>query len=147
MRLGGPSCFHGSSHPASHKPIHFDSARVLAENRIALSPDHAPHRANLSYALAGLGRADEAIAEAKRAVEMLPFSEDAWTGSDMIFNLAAVYLLSGEIELALDKFEFLMTIPSELNVSGLRHYPLLDPLRDHPRFKALIRKYENAEAL
>ena len=126
---------------------YFDSARVLAENRIALSPDHAPHRANLSYALAGLGRAEEAIREAKRAVEMLPFSEDAWTGADMIMYLSQAYTLSGEMELALDKLEFLMTIPSDLNVSGLRRYPLYDPLRDHPRFKALIKKYENAEAL
>ncbi|MCH9032341.1 MAG: protein kinase [candidate division Zixibacteria bacterium] len=126
---------------------YFDSARVLGENRIALSPDHAPHHANLSYALAGLGRADEAIARAKRAVEILPLSEDAYTGADMIFNLAVVYLLSGEIELALDKLEFLMTIPSDLNVAGLRNSPFYDPLRDHPRFKALIKKYKNAEAL
>jgi tetratricopeptide (TPR) repeat protein len=43
---------------------------------------------------AALGRKREAIEEAKRAVEMLPISKDAFEGPSLLYNLASRGLLS-----------------------------------------------------
>ena len=36
-----------------------------------------------------------------------------------------------------------LSVPSDLSVHILRLDPLWDPIRDHPRFQALLAKYEN----
>ena len=57
-------------------------------------------------------------------------------------SLAGIYALVGEQEAAIDQIEYLLSIPSELNVGLLRAHPYWDPLRDHPRFQALLEKYD-----
>ena len=47
----------------------------------------------------------------------------------------------GEFELAVDQLEVLLSRPSALSVPWLRLDPTWDPLRDHPRFQALLEKY------
>ncbi|NWG13936.1 MAG: hypothetical protein HXY20_10425 [Acidobacteria bacterium] len=47
----------------------------------------------------------------------------------------------GEYDAALDHLEYLMSIPGDLGVGALRLDPAWNPVRDHPRFQALIRKY------
>jgi hypothetical protein len=51
----------------------------------------------------------------------------------------------GEPEAAIDQIEYLLSIPSSLTVGWLRVHPYWDPLRDHPRFQALLEEYETAE--
>ena len=48
----------------------------------------------------------------------------------------------GEAEKALDVIDELLSNPSWLSVVLLRLDPVRDPLRDHPRFQALLEKYE-----
>src|SRR5882757_354937 len=50
----------------------FEQARVVAERLVNESPDDAPRRAMLGQFLAALGQKDAAIAEGKRAAELLP---------------------------------------------------------------------------
>jgi hypothetical protein len=47
-----------------------------------------------------------------------------------------------EPDAAIDQLEYLLSIPSTLNVGFLREHPFWDPLRDHPRFQALLEKYD-----
>ena len=65
---------------------------------------HIPQILSLLSALgkidAYLGRKLEALQEAKRAVEMLPVSKDALDGPALLDNLAAVYALTNEPDLA-----------------------------------------------
>ena len=44
----------------------------------------------------------------------------------------------GENELALDRIEYLLSVPGELTVETLRLDPMFDGLRDEPRFQALV---------
>jgi len=54
-----------------------------------------------------------------------------------------LYVMAGEYDLAIDLLEHVMSIPFDLeSVATLRLSPRWDPLRDNPRFKALIDKYE-----
>jgi serine/threonine-protein kinase len=119
-----------------------EEASVLLENAVADMPqDPRVHGAlGLSYAL--LGRKDEAIREGELAVELWPVSKDALKGPAFVRNLAVIYVLAGEDEAALDQIEYVLSIPSWVSVPILRAEPYWDPLRDHPRFLALLEKYE-----
>ncbi len=55
----------------------FERARPIAEKALRESPDDASRHVTLGFILAGLGEKNAAIAEGKRAVELLPESQDA----------------------------------------------------------------------
>jgi hypothetical protein len=55
-----------------------------------------------------LGRKQEALQEAKRAVEILPVSKDALDGPTLVDNLATVYGWTNEADLA---FQALVSCP------------------------------------
>jgi len=95
----------------------------------------------LGEALAGLARKDEALRAATRASELFPISKDAVQGPPLAECVARVYSSAGEYEAALDQLEYLLSIPAGANVWDLRLDPRWDPLRDHPRFQALLEKY------
>ena len=49
---------------------------------------------------------------------------------------------AGEVDAALDEIEELLAGPGFLSVHTLRLDPRWDPIREHPRFQALLAKYE-----
>ncbi len=120
---------------------YFDSARVEYENLITKDIDDYAAHENLGIAYAGLGRREDAIREGKLAVEILPLSRDAHIGTIRILTLARIYAMLGEYDAAIDQLELLLSIPSEVTVPLLRIDPQWDPLREHPRFQALVEKY------
>ncbi len=129
--MGEPELAHAS----------YDSARAILEKELDAHPDdHRIHSA-LGFAYAGLGRKEEAIREGKRGVELLPVSKDALGGLYHVWDLAEIYTMVGEYKAALDEIEYLLSIPTEMSVPWLRLDPIWDPLRDHPRFEALLEKY------
>lgn len=96
------------------------------------------------YAL--LGRKEDAIREARRAVELCPESKDALSGPLHAANLAFVYAQSGEVEQAVTLLSRLLTTPGaeRITLAHLRLGWQWDPLRQDPRFKALIEGPEKA---
>ena len=84
------------------------------------------------------GHGPDAVREGRRAVELLPISRDASTGTYIQHQLARIYLLVGEPEQALDELEPLLRIPYYLSPGWLRIDPTFDPLRNNPRFKKLV---------
>jgi TolB-like protein/DNA-binding winged helix-turn-helix (wHTH) protein/Tfp pilus assembly protein PilF len=118
---------------------------VEARARAALAerPDDADLHLALGFAYAGLGRKPEAIAEGKRAVALMPVTEDALTGSDMLACQAQLYVRVGQPDQAIALIERVLSMPTGVIMSSelLRLDPVWDPLRDDPRFKALLLKY------
>jgi TolB-like protein/Tfp pilus assembly protein PilF len=119
----------------------FLTAKGYAETYLKEAPNEAPRHAKLAHLLAFLGEKDAAIAEAKRATEILPENVDAFEGPNMTQTLAEVYALVGEQEKAIDLLEGLLSRPSSLTTAVLKVIPIWDPLRNNPRFIELLKKH------
>ena len=87
---------------------------------------------------AALGRKEDALDEAQRAVAMRPVSKDAVEGPLLAQDLALVYLLVGERELALKQLEALEQVPRALTYGDLAKTPDWDGLRNEPRFQTIL---------
>ncbi len=120
----------------------FERARPLAEKALRESPDNAFRHALLGQILAGLGKKEAAIAEGKRAVDLLPESQDALSGPKATLELAKIYTWTSETDQALQLLEHSLSTPSGITVPLLKLDPVWDPLRGHPRFQALIEKHD-----
>jgi serine/threonine-protein kinase len=136
----------GQVHQAMGKPelarASFDSARALLEREVKERPEDPRIHSSLGGVYAALGQRDEAIHEGKLAVELYPVSKDALVGPTYVWNLARIYVFVGEYGAALDKLEYLLSIPNTyISVPVLKADPTWDPLRDLPRFQQLLKKY------
>jgi len=92
--------------------------------------------------LAGLGKKDEAIREGIRATELLPISKEAWNGFFRELDLAKIYSMVGEYDLAIDKLEYLLSIPGKLSVPYIKLDPVWRPLLEIPRFQEILAKHK-----
>jgi hypothetical protein len=122
--------------------LYHDSARVAYETRMKASVETPNYHSALAVSYAGLGRAEDAIREARRAVDLAPLSEDAFFGPFQVHSLAEVYVLVGDHDAALDQLEYLLSITCPISPPLLEADPIWDPVRSHPRFQALLRKHE-----
>jgi TolB-like protein/Flp pilus assembly protein TadD len=118
----------------------FETARIVAEQLVQESPEDASRHGQLGLILAGLRRKEEAIKEGKRAVELLPESQDALDGPEVVVVLAQIYAWTDEHDQAFELLDHLLQVPSSLTVLLLKLDPVWDPLRKDPRFQALIDK-------
>jgi serine/threonine-protein kinase len=119
---------------------HGNKARLVIEEALRGNPNDPRLHAALGLAYAYEGLKEEAIREGNRAVALYPISRDAVEGPYYVINLTTIYTVVGEYEEAIDKLEYLLSIPSGhlLTVPLLRVDPTWDPLRDHPRFQRLL---------
>jgi len=117
---------------------YYDEARSILESQIDERPEHARFHSALGIAYAGLGCKDDAIREGKLGVEMLPVSKETMRGPYRVEDLARIYVMVGEFDVAIDQLEFLLSIPGPLSIPLLRLDPVWNPLRNNPRFKKLI---------
>jgi TolB-like protein/Tfp pilus assembly protein PilF len=119
----------------------FEKALVTSEQLLREAPDDAARHAQHGMILAALNRKQEAIAEGKRAVELLPESRDAFDGPGLTASLAQIYACTGEFDEAFRLVDHLLATPNGLTVPMLKLDPAWDPLRSDPRYQALIDKY------
>ncbi len=118
-----------------------EHARVVSEELLSAAPEDPARHGQHGVILAALGQKQEAIAEGKRAVELLPESEDAFDGPQMAAPLAQIYAWTGEFDEAFRLLDHLLVVPNGLTVPMLKLDPTWDALRKDPRFQALIDKY------
>ena len=121
-----------------HAHSAFQRARSILEKAIQQGSDDASRHIVLGMVLAGLGEKDAAIAEGKRAVALLPESQDALDGPKMTLMLAQIYAWTGENDAALELLERSLITPAGVTVSSLKLDPIWDPLRSDARFQALV---------
>jgi serine/threonine-protein kinase len=119
----------------------FDRARAVAEKLVLEAPQDSARHGQLGLILAVLGQKEEAIQEGKRAVELLPESEDALDGPQATAALAQIYARTGESDNAFRLLDHLLAVPNGLTVPIFKLDPVWDLLRKDPRYQALIDKY------
>jgi TolB-like protein/Tfp pilus assembly protein PilF len=114
------------------------TARAQVEGSLRNDPAHAEPLSILGMIDAALGRKDDAIREAKRAVELLPLEKDSINGPLAIEFLAITYAWSAETDLALVTLKKAASIPGYVTYGDLRLHPFWDPLRGDPRFDKIV---------
>jgi Flp pilus assembly protein TadD len=119
-----------------------EKARIFLEGEIGKNPDDWRLHSSHGIALALLGRDDEALRAARRGVELMPTSKDAWYGLRPIEDLAFVCAMVGRQDEAIERLDILLSSSGGMTPHVLRLDPRWDPLRRNPKFEALLAKYE-----
>ncbi len=104
---------------------------------------HRSYNLGLAYAFAG--EIEAAIREGEEALELYPVATDQLNYWIIVYNVCKIYVLAGEHEAAIDQLEVLLSTPNPITTGTLKISPLFDPLRSHPRFQALLEKYEQPQ--
>jgi TolB-like protein/Flp pilus assembly protein TadD len=111
----------------------FQRGFEIARDHLALTPDD-PRAAYLAgAALVALGEADRGLEWAERARRL-----DA-ENPFLLYNMAAIYAGAGRIAKAIDYLESAIA-HGWSHMDNLHNDPDFDPLRDHPRFAALLQR-------
>ena len=119
----------------------FLAAKRLAEKYVNDARNEAGRHVKLGLILAWLGEKEAAIAEGKRATEMLPENVDAFDGPKITESLAEIYAIVGEQDKAIDLLDHLLSRPSFVTVASLKVLPMWDWLRHNPRFNEILKKH------
>jgi len=119
----------------------FLKAKDLLEAQLKQSPDAAEMHIQLAKVLAHLGEKDAALAEARRATELVPESKDALGGPEIAAGVAEVHAILGDKSRAIEILDGLLSRPSAVTVQSLKVNPIWDSLRNDPGFQALLNKY------
>jgi TolB-like protein/class 3 adenylate cyclase/Tfp pilus assembly protein PilF len=116
----------------------FTAARVEAEKIVRAQPGSVLPLIGLALIDAQLGDKEKAIQEGQTACDMLPPTKDAVVGMVLINNLARIYALTGEKDLALKQLDLVSKIPYGPSYGQLRLDPEWDALRGDPRFEKIV---------
>lgn len=118
---------------------HFRRARDRIERRLEKNPTDHRYVIALGEALAGLGMRAEAVAEAFRALEL----DKNWFGGQLIRHdaIRRVLVPAGDLDSGIAELERYLSAPGDWSIEGLLPDPRLDPIREDPRFVALLERY------
>jgi tetratricopeptide (TPR) repeat protein len=125
---------------------HFDTARAMMEDSVTAHPRDPRLHIALGMALAGLGRREDAIRAAQRAMALAPISADIVRATCFMGGAAEIFAYLGENDEALRLLDRLLQMPAgrEASVPLLRADPAYDRLRDDPRFEQMLRRYSKS---
>ncbi len=118
----------------------FEEVRGQVRAALQASPQSPDLHVSLGLADAGLGMKEEAIAEGKSGVALMPTSLDAFTGPVYLGKLAQIYVRVGANDAAIDILRQLFAMPAGhvLTPALLKLDPVWDPLREDARFRNLV---------
>ncbi|HSP87178.1 MAG TPA: hypothetical protein VLN45_03540, partial [Ignavibacteriaceae bacterium] len=119
---------------------HFKAAIKILQEKIKKNPEDSRLYCSLGICYAGLNQKEDAIKEGKHGYELMPVSKEAWRGTWRLLDLAKIYTIVGEQELALDAIEDLLKRPTDvLSPWLLKLDPTWEPLKRNSRYQKLIK--------
>jgi serine/threonine-protein kinase len=116
----------------------YQSALTIIDAALSTLPDDWRLRAARGAALAGLASRGDALREAEWLRQSAIYREDALDGPLAAEARAHILADTGDAAGAIDEIERLLARPSLVSVQTLRLDPRWDPIREHPRFMALM---------
>jgi serine/threonine protein kinase/tetratricopeptide (TPR) repeat protein len=128
---------------------YFAATIPALEKWVRDAPDDSQRHALIGLLYAYMQRKEDAIREARRAIELEPESQDAFHGAIEAANLAMVYALIGEQDPAITLIGRLLSTPgpfpgpgsdmlSDITLADLRLRWEWDSLRSNPRFQNIL---------
>jgi len=118
--------------------------KAIDEARQALdeAPQLAPNHAVLASAAAGLRQEELALSENQTAYQLV--EKDRFWAPRFLEDRAAIYAMFDQSDQAIDLLDELLAMPYDYSITVplLRLEPKWKPLRDNPRFEALLETYE-----
>ena len=102
------------------------------------NPDDVGLLSRLALIDAMLGKKEQALSEAQRAIAMLPTIKNLWAEGMVKRYFVMACAWAGERELALEHLEAIATVPCGPSYGDLRLSPLWDPLRGDARFEKIV---------
>jgi TolB-like protein/Tfp pilus assembly protein PilF len=116
----------------------FAAARAEVAKELSGQSEFPQPLSILAMIDAALGNKEQALAQGRRASELLPVTQDAITGADVLTHLAITYAWCGDKDDAIETLSTLSKIPSDVNYGTLRLDPIWDSLRGDPRFEQIV---------
>jgi TolB-like protein/Flp pilus assembly protein TadD len=116
----------------------FSAARAQQEKVVRAAPEDASKLCFLGLIDASLGRKEEALSEGRRAVELLPATKDALSGTEILYFYAVICAWTGERDQAIDHLKTLATLQAGVSYGEIHLDPFWDPLRGDPRFEQIV---------
>lgn len=122
--------------------------KPLLDAELAKHPGVIGNLQQVAWVDVCLGRNADAISAARRISDEMPLSSDAYFGAYALAGLAEVEAHAGAKDQALGLIGQLLAIPAGevMSVTRLKLDPVWDPLRNDPRFQALLKKYAASDA-
>jgi TolB-like protein/Flp pilus assembly protein TadD len=118
--------------------INYKAAMEILEKKVVEIPNDPRYHSSLGIAYAGLGKREEAINEGLKAEALLPISKDAMYGLGILQDLAIIYTMVGEFDLAIAQLDQLLSIPSWFTPVWLGWDIRFAPLESYPGYKELL---------
>jgi len=116
----------------------FSEARREQEKLVQAQPNFGPPLVVLGLIDAALGRKEDALREARRAIELLPVEKDSIKGALMIAYFAIIAAWVGDKDLACEQLANALRYPSPLSYGELKLSPFWDPLRSEACFENIL---------
>jgi len=117
----------------------FEMAREHLEAALETNPEDPRFLNSLGRVLAGLGQNEEAVRMARQAIDAT--SNDTYALPNYRLNAIRVFAAAGDSDAAIEELDTYLAAPGFWSIEGLLPDPRLDPIRDDPRFQALVDKY------
>jgi TolB-like protein/Tfp pilus assembly protein PilF len=112
-----------------------DSALVFYKQMVIEYPENYYAYSCCGLAYASSGNATDAVIAGRTAVELA--GSDMLTKSDMILNLAKIYIMNGDRDNAIRQVDYLLKNPSGFSINLLKIDPDLKKLQGSPGLKKL----------
>ena len=114
----------------------------IMEKKVKKGPNDSRFHSTLGIAYAAIGKKQEALIEMDKAQQLRPLESNAMYGPATMFEAILIHLYNGDTEAALDQLELTISFPSPFSLRYLDWYLPLQPLKEHPRYAELKKKYE-----
>jgi TolB-like protein/Flp pilus assembly protein TadD len=124
------------NHPTTEQ---FGAVREQLYRKVEANPADPFLMTALALVDVAVGRKEESIQEGRRAMQMLPISEDAFDGPSIAAYVALVFAWANRPDLAFEQLDIVIRLPNlRLTYGDLATNPGWDPLRKDPRFDKLL---------
>jgi hypothetical protein len=125
----------------------FAEARTETEKLVLSQQENEKPLSVLALIDAELGEKNKAIQEGRAACDMIPRAKDATFNTLLNTNLARIYAVTNEKDLALGQLEIVSKLPFGPSYGELRRDPVWDSLRGDPRFEKLLEQSKKPIAM